>query len=85
MTETTYLYSAITAATEKKMKQYIRDALKEPEKVKGYRSAFGATFTLWFEITRDDPQQNHDGPRLMELALEFPDTAAELAAYDAAD
>lgn len=85
MTENNYSYSIITAATEKKMKQYISDALKEPEKVKGYRSAFGGTFNLWFEITRDDPQQNNDGPRLMELALEFPDTAEELAAFDAAE
>ncbi|KFW97576.1 hypothetical protein [Pectobacterium carotovorum] len=84
-TEIHYSYNLITAATEKKLNEYIASAVKEPEKTETFRKHFVATFWLWFEVTRDDPLQNNDGPRFMELQLAFPDVAQELAAFDAAD
>lgn len=83
MTDTNYSYRAITAATEKKLNEYIASAANEPEKTETCRDHFIATFWLWFEVTRDDPQQDKDGPRFMDLLLEFPDVAQELAAFDA--
>ncbi|KFX10713.1 hypothetical protein KCQ_05581 [Pectobacterium atrosepticum ICMP 1526] len=77
MSETMYSYSAITAATEKKMKQYIDYAVKEPEKTETFRDHFVATFWLWFEVTRDDPKQDNDGPRFLDLQLAFPDVSEE--------
>lgn len=72
VTNINYSYSSITVATEAKLNEYISYALKEPEKTKGFQAAFNGTFWLWFELTRGEPEQDRDGPRFLDLVLEFP-------------
>lgn len=67
-----YSYSLITEKTEKSLNEYVSSAMQQPENTKNFQSAFNGAFWLWFELTRDHPEQDKDGPRFLELVLKFP-------------
>lgn len=72
-----YSYQEITAVTEKRLNQFIVEAIANPENVDTYQNSFVNTFWLWYEITRDEtnPDRDADGTRFMDLLMEFPEKA----------